>query len=59
MNAVCDAPGWSRIEASSPSESELATAGAANGQLTRAVGMVALLPVGTISLSSTTIAVTR
>ena len=59
VNAVSDAPGWSRTAASSPSDRLAATAGAANGQLTRAVGKALLVPVGTISSSNTTIAVTR
>ena len=59
MNAACDAPGASRSAASYPSLRLAATVGAANGQLTRAVGSAVLVPVGTISSSNTTIAVTR
>ena len=59
MNAVCDAPGWSRTAASSPAERFAAAVVAVNGELTRAVGRALLVPVGTISSSNTTIAVTR
>ena len=59
LNAASGAPGVSRTAASYPSARPAATAGAANGQLTRAVGPSVLVPMGTISSSNATIAVTR
>jgi hypothetical protein len=60
VNAVSDTPGCSRTAASSPKPSSAAAVVAANGELTSAVGSLPFAePVGTISSSNATIAVTR